>query len=674
MKRSIKTKARPAAARNRADDEIRLVGGGERFLSFLKAALQGDADVRRFKTMKAALAGRAGCRAFVFLPDYLNGARCLPETDFETIRRFSELRRQGQVLYVENYDAGDYTHSAVFGHLVDAGPRCFFTECVAAAGDWKDRLPDGNILQARGAFYLPGRAMMFHAGRPAKSSVLLEASDCIGTHKVFRAGTASYPVLVRLDNYFTAVMNLAEFDPLMQLPFFRWRAVFSLLFSRVLGVSRARVEKAFDSTWRPIGTAGGGKMTLKPGRAAIERAVERAVAWHERSGVISEPSGRHGCFEMIRSQNLKVRANLRMDAQMLAGLLLFMQGRREGNRGRMLLGERLVRHMLDNGIQIEKGYARGLFKWFLDFGDGPDYVWANDTARGGFVMLMMHALTGRKEYGLRALALGDGILRWLGRAGRHCLSFKISACRSMEDTRTPGGFSENPIFYAEMASFLLQLYRAGGQVKYKRAALKFALPIIRRFPKVKASSFSSNFIYSRTMLMLCCIQDLAGLDCSDKINLVLDYLEKLQHSSGGIAEPQINILSGAEAGVGIGDGSDNIADLLYCNNFFACALGVLARTRRPFSVNMPKAESIYRKLLRFLVNVQIVSPDPRLDGGWMRAYDLAHGEYYGLNKDKDWGPYCIMGGWVMGYVPLALLAELGEPSPFACVHAGQHAI
>ena len=39
----------------------------------------------------------------------------------------------------------------------------------------------------------------------------------------------------------------------------------------------------------------------------------------------------------------------------------------------------------------------------------------------------------------------------------------------------------------------------------------------------------------------------------------------------------------------------------------------------------------------------------------MRAFDTAAGEWYGLNKDMDWGAYCIMGGWVMGYVPQALM-------------------
>jgi hypothetical protein len=48
----------------------------------------------------------------------------------------------------------------------------------------------------------------------------------------------------------------------------------------------------------------------------------------------------------------------------------------------------------------------------------------------------------------------------------------------------------------------------------------------------------------------------------------------------------------------------------------------------------------------------------------MRAYDMDGGEYFGVNKDLSWGPYCIMGGWVMGLIPLLLLTEEGAPSIF----------
>jgi hypothetical protein len=567
-------------------------------------------------------------------------------------------------LYVENYDAGDYTDSMVFGLIADAAERHFFTEYVVGVNAWQARLPDGNVLQARGSYFYPGRAMMYHAHASCKHAVLLEATDCVGTHKVFREGTVSYPVLVQHDRFHAAAMNLSQFDPLKQLPFFRWRAVFALLFAEVLKVSPKRVEVAFDAVWQPIQTRGITRKrsgALRP--ADLEQAVERAVSWHLHSGVMPERSGRKGCFEMIRSQNLRVRANLRMDAQLLAGLLLTMQGIRKSDRACRRRGEALVRHMLDAGIQVERGYAKGFFKWFEDFGDGPDVVYANDTPRGGLVMLKMQALTGQAEYLDRATALGDAILHWLGEDGRHNVCFKISAVQSMRELWTKGK-SEDPRFYAEMAAFLLQLHRVTAREAYRDAVLKFARPMVACFPDLKAESFSANFLYGRFLLMACCLQEMLGEDCSRQINLVLDHLERLQHPSGGIAEPAIRLLRGAEAGVGIGDGSDAIADLLYCNNFSLCALGILVRTRHPFTVNMAQARALHRNLLRFLVNAQIVSDDPRLDGGWMRAYDLAHREYYGLNKDKDWGPYCIMGGWVMGYIPLAFLHELGEPALF----------
>jgi hypothetical protein len=66
-----------------------------------------------------------------------------------------------------------------------------------------------------------------------------------------------------------------------------------------------------------------------------------------------------------------------------------------------------------------------------------------------------------------------------------------------------------------------------------------------------------------------------------------------------------------------------------------------------------------------VLRTQIRDADHRIDGGWMRAFDMAGREYYGVNRDKDWGPYCIMGGWVMAFIPLILLGEMGEESIYS---------
>ena len=52
----------------------------------------------------------------------------------------------------------------------------------------------------------------------------------------------------------------------------------------------------------------------------------------------------------------------------------------------------------------------------------------------------------------------------------------------------------------------------------------------------------------------------------------------------------------------------------------------------------------------------------RISSGVYSKADMENGEYYGVNKDLGWGPYCIMGGWVMGFFPLLLLADGGAPS------------
>ena len=43
----------------------------------------------------------------------------------------------------------------------------------------------------------------------------------------------------------------------------------------------------------------------------------------------------------------------------------------------------------------------------------------------------------------------------------------------------------------------------------------------------------------------------------------------------------------------------------------------------------------------------------------MRTFDMDLNDYHGMVHDMDWGPYCMMTGWVMGYIPLTLLEDIG---------------
>ena len=154
---------------------------------------------------------------------------------------------------------------------------------------------------------------------------------------------------------------------------------------------------------------------------------------------------------------------------------------------------------------------------------------------------------------------------------------------------------------------------------------------------------------------------LGKVDCSFCLKLMLDYYETLQEPCGGFREDDVfertNVI---EAAVASGKGRDRIGDQLYCNNYLFTTLSLLRRGS--FSnEETARIERLYQNVRNYLLNIQIKSKDPRFDGAWMRAFDMDLNEYHGMAHDADWGPYCLMTSWVMGYIPLTLLEDIGGP-------------
>jgi hypothetical protein len=225
------------------------------------------------------------------------------------------------------------------------------------------------------------------------------------------------------------------------------------------------------------------------------------------------------------------------------------------------------------------------------------------------------------------------------------------------------------VCYYDNIPALFKIAKLTGERKYSDAALKCVRTMSAKFPNFDFGSsafYSANSVYGRYLLIAAAAQRATDDDFSASINGVLDFYGKNQHDKGGISEINIRLVAHEEAGVGIGDGSDHIADLLYCNNFSFAALSILMKLppEKVKGIDMDKARRIYGKLRDFLTEVQIESPEVRLDGAWMRAYDMDVGEWHGLNKDLGWGPYCIETGWTMGTIPAVFLFDDREGSYF----------
>lgn len=603
-----------------------LTGGTEGFRNFVMA-LCGPEDKLLLHDTPEELPEDNGDAVYFLLPRYEAGQHSIPELSLEKTEELYASVNKGGRFYFENLLSKDSLRRRMTGMLTLGNLRHLFKECII----WDDM-----ILQARESYYYPCK----NYRQPETGAIV---TNCIGTHTVFRQGNVEFPVLNVRENgkCVSAMINLSQFDSRFMRPYSAWKRLFVSIFSKLTGKSEDTVNKAFEEAFPEY---------VKPsGNTDAKHAVKKALAWHEKSGMLRKADGTMGIYEMIQSNGLELRMNLRTDSTLLTGAFFAAAGRKYQNARMSALGRNLVDFLLERRIQL----PNGLFKWM----DHTNLTWASDSGRDGLAVINMYKATGDKKYLLIAEKLGDAFLDWLGDEAICCAYFEYP--NSYEGHQR----FDNPVFYGEMVSFLLQL---PGE-KYHDLALRNVERVGRNFPNVSQFGYSDNFTYARYLIALACAQYASGRDYSDRINHILDFFEDLQEDCGGIRECPIRLKENdTEAGIAIGDGSDSITDIMYCVNFVFISLSVLAKlpANRRHSVNMEKAMAMYQKIRRFLLRIQISSPFARLDGGWMRAYDMRLDEYYGLDLDMDWGAYCIMGGWVMSLIPLVLLFEDSPQSFF----------
>jgi hypothetical protein len=277
--------------------------------------------------------------------------------------------------------------------------------------------------------------------------------------------------------------------------------------------------------------------------------------------------------------------------------------------------------------------------------------------------------TGDTRYLDATRLLGDAYLRWPdGEPYLKQTAFSPNECdlSSMKRSASP---SNAPVFYDGMALLLANLYRITKDVRYRDQLKCTADALVRDYPDGYATNFTpltKSFVYSRLMIVLAAAQEIGCGDYSSLINELILTFRDLQDSCGGVQDAGLiitaNTYSHEEFAVSMGKDQDKIVDMLYCTNNLLGCFTLIAGMKTPCTVQVDIAERMRKGLIDFLLSTQITEDDSRLYGGWMRAYDMENGEYYGINKDLGWGPYCIMGGWIMGFFPLLLLADNGAPS------------
>ena len=629
-----------------APTRVLISGGTEDFRAFVREAAGQAASVEIFTDIRSLPLESATNAVFVIAPRYLEGEQTLVPFDAGQLAAFEASTDRGNRFYVENAIAESPREQKFLGLRTYSAQAIPFDHRIVES--------EAGILQNRAGTFLPASKSML--GKVVTHpTIVASISDALGVNSVYLPATERGPlVAVSADGRrVAAVMRLAPYNPCSMRPYSRWRAFYAALFAPLLGHDKAAVEKAFEKIWPDFLSASGNS---KP-----DIAVKKALAWHENSGILFSADGRKGMREaVILSGAFTWRKELRTDCNLMTGALFAHAGRVYGRTDWVKLGQNLADNILERGNQTEDGF----FRWFdRDAnGQGKYYVYATDHGRSMLAAVNLHEVTGERRYLQAAQKAADAFLSWQADDGLVTTHFDLR-----DSVKPAKGHSENPVCYYDNVPALFKVASCTGERKYADAALRCARTMAAKFPNFDLGSgafYSANSVYGRFLLIAAAAQMSTDDDFSGPINGVLDFYARNQHPAGGISEIKIRLVKHDEAGVGIGDGSDHVADLLYCNNFSLAALSLLLKLppQKAKGVDMARARDIYCKLRDFICKIQIASPDPRVDGAWMRAYEMDLGEWYGLDRDSGWGPYCIETGWTMGTIPAALIFDGGTHS------------
>ena len=602
---------------------LALVGGNSAFSKFLNAAFDGEIVV--FQDMEQAARAALATPYEAIIAIAPRGG-LLPMPSLEGLKSYTKLWNAGQKVYAELCDVQDSHLASLFGVRVYGAERAIYNESFVF---------DGKLLQAPRATFQPA---ILSGGRE-----IMRVEHCIGSHTPAISKGERFPVVVANRTFTLSTTRLSALDRLSALPNARWSALFTEVFAPLLGATAEVVESAFREVFPPMSLAG------ENNNAAD--AVRRAVEWHFNSGVMPDESGRSGCFEMIRSLDFKVKYNQRTDVMLLSAALLATAGAALSEPEWVNTGKNLVDHCLDIGLQITDGESHGILRWFDPLGANGtrELVFASDCGRGGMALIQLYRATGEGRYLEAARLLGDAYLRWAdGDPYLKQTAFSPNECdlATMKRSKRP---CNAPVFYDGMAILLANLYRITGEGRYRDQLKLTADALARDYPDGYTTNFTpltKSFVYSRLMIVLAAAQEIGCGDYSNIINELLVTFRDLQDPSGGVQDSGLiitdNTYTHEEFAVSMGKEQDKIVDMLYCTNNLLGCFTLISAMKNPCSIRTDVAEKMRKGLVGFLLATQITEDDARLFGGWMRAYDMAGKEYYGVNKDLGWGPYCVM--------------------------------
>ncbi|WP_380051162.1 hypothetical protein [Kribbella deserti] len=428
-------------------------------------------------------------------------------------------------------------------------------------------------------------------------------------------------------------------------------------------------------------------LTVGPRAERYRRMVDRGIDWFHRAGLFfGAPDGSAGVAEGLSGElgpdgRPQIRPVHRGDGYVQVAYAFGQYAQLTGQPGHALIAGNLMA-VVEDRMQLTD--LNPLYGSFEPRGPRTDLTGTNNLfADDNGWMSLFALLTGRTLSGLRGI---ESLLRTANTAlglqpdpWRTPSTMLVQGWDELARTPIENGLDLSSHWQSSALSAYLVGYGTTGDPRYLDVACRGLDHQAAAFPRTRLET-------SRTCEAIRFILPLAGgyhytgnplyLETLRKIGR---YLASKQDSNGGFVEwdgkcPASNEAYGVDEAAIFAANGDRVTDQLYASGFAALSLPIAHRVT---------GEAMFGDLatgiLDYLSRIQINDGEPRLDGTWMRAFDLDAWEYYGSNADVGWGPYCVETGWSHAPTLIGAMLQLtgadffppvtSAPEPVATVRA-----
>lgn len=418
-------------------------------------------------------------------------------------------------------------------------------------------------------------------------------------------------------------------------------------------------------------------MIVSPREKKYRESLDRVMGWFLNSGVLPSRDGSEGVISTIELAALHAGEAedlpnpFRADNQAMVGKAFYLYGDLVNDavwkRRAVNLADFTLRYQF---IDPEKASFGG-FRWLLE---GNDAIYPqDDNNRVSDFLVFIHERTGEERFLRAALRNAELFLDTTREDGT--ITYWVTD-PDVLDSRGRVHFRTINPFFNVTDWCLLRLHtawRATGDVQYMTLLQRLATiygGLSRERSLLPRLPHSGNFSRLGTRgyaLAIATLEDDSPLRAQLIGDLHADIREYLE------------LPSVREHGVAIQTHDMNAEEISYAfnndtpiNTFAGEPLTDQLYTTSRSSVMAAQAHGTVRSettraqlesLLDYLVRIQFRHEDERIDGAWMRSFDVENLEYFGTRYDPNYGAYHAYTGWMNSKIATALAWYLMDASP-----------